>query len=119
MTNTTSDLETLVRDFVSRVQIAIASEAADRVRSALASAFGGTSPSSAPRRETAKAAKPTEAAPARRKLQLSPAGMAARKLQGQYMGLLRGLSAADRERVKKHAKENGVAAALKFGKNLK
>jgi hypothetical protein len=119
MTNTTSDLETIVRDFVSRVQIAIAGEAANRVRSALTSAFGGTSPSSAPRREAAKAARPTENTPTRRKLQLSPAGMAARKLQGQYMGLLRGLSPADRERVKKHAKENGVASALKFGKGLK
>jgi hypothetical protein len=45
--------------------------------------------------------------------------MAARKIQGQYMGLLRGLSQGDRDRVKKHAKENGVSAALKFGKTLK
>jgi hypothetical protein len=119
MTKNTSDLETMVRDFVSRVQLAVTAEAADRVRSAIASTFAGTPQPNVYRQATAKTSKPTVSAPARRKLQLSPAALAARKIQGQYMGLLRGLSQADRERVKKHAKENGVSAAVKFGKALK
>jgi len=119
MTNTPSDLETIVRDFVSRMQLAVTAEATERVRSAIASTFHGTPLSKAPRPETVKAAKPAVSVPVRRKLHLSPAGMAARKIQGQYMGLLRGLTQADRDRVKKHAKENGVSAALKFGKTLK
>ena len=121
MTNNTSDLETMVRDFVSRVQLAVTAEAADRVRSAIASTFRDTPQPSVHRQATAKTSKPAVSAPVegKRKLQLSPAALAARKIQGQYMGLLRGLSQADRERVKKHAKENGVSAAVRFGKTLK
>jgi len=119
MTNNISDLEAMVRDFVSRVQLAVTAEAAARVRSAIASTFAGTPQPSVHRQAIAKAPKPTGAAPVKRKLQLSPAALAARKIQGQYMGLLRGLSQANKERVKKHAKENGVSAAVKFGKTLK
>ena len=45
--------------------------------------------------------------------------MAARKLQGQYLGLLRGLGPGPRLRVKKVAREKGVAEALKFAASLK
>lgn len=57
--------------------------------------------------------------PVKRTLKLSPKGLAARKLQGQYLGTLRGLSSANRVRVKKVAREQGVAAALKVASTLK
>jgi hypothetical protein len=59
------------------------------------------------------------ARPAKRSLHLSPKGLAARKLQGHYLGMLRGFTAEKRARVKKVAQEQGVAAAIKLGKTLK
>jgi hypothetical protein len=41
-----------------------------------------------------------------------------RKLQGQYMGTLRALSAGDKKRVQAIAKENGVGEALKLAKEM-
>ena len=69
-------------------------------------------------RPAAKAAKAAPV-PGKRKLKLSAKGLAARKLQGQYLGLLRGLGAGPRARVKKVAREKGVAEALKFAATLK
>jgi hypothetical protein len=60
-----------------------------------------------------------ETAPKTRKLNLSPKAIAVRKLQGQYMGILRGLPASSRERVRKIAHEQGVAAAIKFAAALR
>ena len=53
-----------------------------------------------------------EAKPVKRKLTMTPKMRAARKLQGQYLGGLRGLSVAQKNEVKKLAKTNGVAAAV-------
>jgi len=50
---------------------------------------------------------------------VTPKVARARKLQGQYMGALRALSAADRAKVKAVAKEKGVAAAVKMAKGMK
>ena len=43
----------------------------------------------------------------------------ARKLQGKYLGSLKSLKGADRAKVKRIAKEKGVAAGLKFALSLK
>jgi hypothetical protein len=117
MPNQLPDIETIVRDFATRLQAAVAAETADRARAAVASAFGGTAMPKAKIRQAAPEKEP--AAPVRRKLKLSAKGLAARQLQGQYMGLLRGLPQTARDKVKKHAQEHGVAAALKLGKTLK
>jgi hypothetical protein len=68
---------------------------------------------------TAKAKAPKPAVPGKRKLNLSAKGMAARKLQGQYLGILRGLKPGVRARVKKVAHEKGVAEAIRFAGSLK
>jgi hypothetical protein len=44
---------------------------------------------------------------------VNPAVAASRKLQGEYMGLMRHLNGKDRARVKKIAKEKGREAAVK------
>jgi hypothetical protein len=71
--------------------------------------------------EPTKAAKaaPAVAAPGKRKLKLTAKGTAARKVQGQYLGLLRGLRPGVRLRVQKVAREKGVAEAMKFASALK
>jgi len=49
----------------------------------------------------------------------TPKAARARKLQGQYMGSLKSLTGADRERVKQTAKDKGVAEAVKLALSLK
>src|SRR5436309_15209977 len=62
----------------------------------------------------------TSAAPDRkgRKLRLSPARRASLKLQGQYMGYLRGLNAGQKARVKRLRTTNGVRRAITLAKRL-
>ncbi len=55
---------------------------------------------------------------ARRKLNLSPARRAALKLQGQYMGYMRGLQPAQKKRVKALAASKGVSAAVGLARKL-
>jgi hypothetical protein len=60
---------------------------------------------------TAKAAT-TKAAPAPKKLNMTPARKAALKTQGQYIGLIRGLPAAQKAKMKALAAKSGMAAAV-------
>ena len=62
------------------------------------------------------AAKPALAKKAKK---ATPKAARARKLQGQYMGSLKSLTGADRERVKQTAKDKGVAEAVKVALSLK
>ena len=55
---------------------------------------------------------------ARRKLKLSPARRAALKLQGQYMGYMRGLKPAQKKSVKALAASKGVSAAVALARKL-
>jgi hypothetical protein len=47
-------------------------------------------------------------------LNLSPRGTAARKLRGKYVGIMRSLPSAERDRVRKVTHEKRVAAAVEF-----
>jgi hypothetical protein len=49
----------------------------------------------------------------------TPKVIRARKLQGQYMGALKALKGADREKVQAIAKEKGVAEAVKLAMTMK
>lgn len=113
MTNTESEIEALIREFASKLVEMTEADMRQRAIAAVSSAVAGAGSRSASVASTAAGA------PAKRTLQLTPKGIAARKLQGQYLGMLRGLSAGNRLRVKKVAREQGVAAALKLGNTLK
>jgi len=68
----------------------------------------------------AKAAQPSaKAVTARKPMKMSPKLARARKLQGQYLGALRGLVDADKAKVKQVAKDKGVPEALKLATSLK
>ena len=112
-----TDIQALVRDFTIRLVAAAEAEAAERVRSAAASVFG--LPPSRGSRNALRSPPQEWPAPRARRQTLSAKTLAARQVQGQYLGVLRGLAPAARERVKKVAKEKGVAAAVAFGKTLK
>ena len=77
-------------------------------------------------RSSVKSARPrwatpsvAKAAPAGKAKKASPKLARARKLQGQYLGALKSLSAADKNKVKAVAKDKGVAEALKMAVSLK
>ena len=80
-----------------------------------------TTPAKAAKPATAKpaTAKPAAAQPVTAKKVLSPKAARARKIQGQYMGALKSLTGADRDRVRQTAQEKGVAEAVKLAKTLR
>jgi hypothetical protein len=69
----------------------------------------------------AQAARPAaaKAVKAKKPMKMSPKLARARKLQGQYLGALRGLADADKAKVKQLAKDKGVPEALKLATSLK
>jgi hypothetical protein len=122
MSNTSSDIESIVRDFAARISALVHAQMSEEISTAFGLLTGGkksaAKPAAAAPAPAAKAA-PAAAVPGKRKLKLTAKGMAARKLQGQYLGLLRGLGQGVRLRVKKVAREKGVAEAIKFAGTLK
>lgn len=116
MSSISTEIESIVREFTARVVAAAKAQANERVLSAVSAALAGHGAAvPAPAAKADKAVAPG----GKRKLKLSAKGLAARKLQGQYLGLLRGLGPGPRARVKKVAREKGVAEALKFAASLK
>jgi hypothetical protein len=107
-----TDIQVLVRNFTVRLVAAVEADAAERVHSAVASAFGlPASPGS-----TYAFRPPSQAGPAPKARRRIPSAktLAVRRLQGQYLGALRRLQPAGRARVKKEARDKGVAGAVKL-----
>jgi hypothetical protein len=67
-------------------------------------------------RRAAPTAQPAPTPP--RKLKLSPARRAALKLQGQYMGYMRGLKPRQKARVKALAASKDIRAAIALARRL-
>lgn len=66
----------------------------------------------------ASAAGAGEGTRVRRRLRLSPARRAALKVQGQYMGYLRGLNQRQKAQVKKLRTTGGVKEAIRLAREL-
>jgi hypothetical protein len=108
MSKNSPELEALVQDFVARLVTVIEADVAQRIQGVVASALGS------PTGRKARAAQP-----GRRPVVVSRELAAARKLQGQYLGALRGLKPAEHARVKAMAHEKGLPAAIKLAHSLK
>jgi hypothetical protein len=120
MPNTSPDIESIVRDFATRIEAVVRAQISANLSSVFADLAGNKTSTAKPTvAEPTKAAAPAVAAPGKRKLKLTAKGTAARKVQGQYLGLLRGLRPGVRLRVQKVAREKGVAEAMKFAGTLK
>jgi hypothetical protein len=113
MQKSTVEIEEIIHSFVEQVVALVHRQAVERVKSAVSSAFAVATVS--PKAPAAV----TPASRKGRKLNLSPKAIAVRKLQGKYLGIMRALPAAVRERVRKVAHEQGVAAAIKFATTLR
>jgi len=118
MSDISAELETLIRNFTSRVVTAVHIQVGERVLAVVAAALTGSQATQAPRLTNSMNPEATAAIELPRKRKLSPEGLAVRKLQGKYLGVLRGLRPVARARVKKVAREKGVAAAIKFASSL-
>jgi hypothetical protein len=108
MSKNSPELEALVQDFVTRLTAVIEADVAQRLQGVVASALGSPS-----------GRKARVAQPGRRPVVVSRELAAARKLQGQYLGALRGLKPAEHARVKAMAHEKGLPAAIKLAHSLK
>ena len=82
----------------------------------IARSFGRISPLLAATSPAALAAEPD--APARRRPRLSPQQRAALKLQGKYMGTMRGLKPSQRSIIKKIRVQKGIRAAIQEAEKL-
>ena len=81
-------------------------------------ALGRLAPALDARRRSAGGDIPEQQPNSKRKLKLSPARRAALKLQGQYMGYMRGLKPAQKKSVKALAAAKGVSAAVNLARRL-
>jgi hypothetical protein len=102
----------IVAAFVAELEASLREELLNRVQGALAGAIrssAGPAPAAAAPSTSGK----------RRALRLTKDGLAARRRQGQYLGLLKGLRGRERASIKKIARERGVVAALKAGRALR
>ncbi len=117
------NITAIIDTFVNQITAAVESAAAQRLQAAIAGAFGAPQ-ERGPGRPAQQAVAPVAhvAAPkvaGKKVRRVTPKVIRARKLQGQYLGALRALSAADKAKVQAVAKEKGVAAAVKMAKGLK
>jgi len=123
MGNLNEKIQTVAADFARSVLGMIRSMTVNELIS-LTGLGGGTAKAARKARKAAPAktarklpAGKSKAAP-KRKITNSPALAAARKIQGQYLGLLRKFSGKGRNRLKKIAKSGGVPAAVAEMKKL-
>ena len=108
-----TDIAALIQEFVTKIVAATEADAAERVQASLAGAFGTTV-----RRGPGRPAAGKLSA-GRKPMKVSAKVAQARKMQGQYLGALRGLNQANRAKVKAVAKAKGVPEALKLVASLK
>jgi hypothetical protein len=115
MPNIAPNITALIEDFAKQIVAATEAATAARVQGALAAALGAPV-KRGPGRPTRA---PAQAKAERKAPKATAALIRARKLQGQYLGALRGLAQGDRAKVKAVAKSKGVPAALKLAVSLK
>jgi hypothetical protein len=119
----TTNITALVEEFAKGIVAAAKAAITARIEAALATAFGAPKqrkPGRAPRQAVAGVAPVAgKKAAGKKAKKVTPKVARARKLQGQYLGALRSLSAADRDKVRAVAKEKGVAEAVKMAAGMK
>jgi len=118
------NVTSLIQTFAHEIIAATKAAASQRIQAALASVFGtpakrrpGRPPK--PAQGTAAAVPATKSARKRKAPKATAKLIRARKVQGQYLGALKSLGAADKAKVKAVAKDKGVAAGLKLAASLK
>jgi hypothetical protein len=109
-----SEIQALIGNFTSQLMDAVTAQTGQRIQGIVAAALAGSA-APAPVRKMQS----TGLHPVSQPRRLSGKATAVRKLQGKYIGALRSLRPAARARVKKVAREQGVAAAVRLALTLK
>jgi hypothetical protein len=112
------ELKTLIHGFTARLTAAVEAQTSRRIQGIVSAALAGSDMPTMPSRRGPAGPTKSGAAinPSARKM--SDKVLAARKLQGKYIGALRRLRPGARNRVKKVAREEGVAAAVRLAQSL-
>ena len=97
--------------FIDDLAATIAEKVRARIIAAVDDAFAGATRPSAE-------VSPAGGVPRLKRRALSPAMARARKVQGQYLGALRGLTGDSRKKVKALAQSEGVGKALALARSL-
>jgi hypothetical protein len=119
MSNISPELEALVQNFVGQLVAAVEADVSRRIQGAFSSALGSTAGAAATRRPVGRPPSSLYTPVSRPAKPVSRELAAARKLQGQYLGALRGLKPADHAKVKALAHEKSLEAAIKLARSLK
>ncbi len=118
-TNVAALVETFANQLVASVEASVAA----RVQAAIAGVFNAPQARGleSPRNRAVSDTAPVVAIPVATAIakNASPKAARARKLQGQYLGALKSLTGANRAKVKRAAKEKGVAEAVRLALSIK
>jgi len=114
-----TNLTAIVQDLVQQLVAAIEQTSVQRVQEAVAAAFGAPSKRTPGRPSLTALRMPKAATTSTARGATSSKLAQARQLQGQYLGALRALNEVSKAKVKKLAKEKGVAEALKLAHSLR
>ena len=113
-----TEISAIVENFVQQLVAAIEQDSVRRVQDAIAGAFAAPT-KRGPGRPALKAPTIGSVLPTRVRPAASPKLAQARQLQGQYLGALRALNETSKAKVRKLAKEKGVAEAIKLAQSLR
>jgi hypothetical protein len=112
------EVQTLIHGFTARLMAAVEAQTSQRIQGIVSAALAGSDVPTGP--NLRGPAGPTKSGasinPSARKM--SDKVLAVRKLQGKYIGALRRLRPGARNQVKKVAREQGVAAAVRLAQSL-
>ena len=109
-----SEIHALISTFTAQLMDAVTAQTGWRIQEIVVSALAGSAATS-----TIGKVQSTGVHPVLQPRRLSDKATAARMLQGRYSGALRSLRPAARARVKKMARKEGAAAAIKLALTLK
>jgi len=105
-------ITTLIENFAKQLVAITQAATEERLRAAMDASFGAPA-------KRGRGVATSQSAVGKRPMTVTPKVAQARKLQGRYLGALRGLNQANRAKVKAAAKVKGVAAAVKLALSLK
>lgn len=112
------EIQTLIQGFTARLVAAAEAQASQRIQVIVSAALGRSKAPAGPNLRGPSRPKKLRASTNPSVRKMNGEVLAVRKLQGKYLGALRRLRPAARAQVKKVAREQSVAAAVKLAQSL-
>jgi hypothetical protein len=112
------EIQALIHGFTARLTAAVEAQTSQRIQGIVSAALAGSDVTTRPSRRWPAEPSKSGASTNPSVNKMSYKVLAVRKLQGKYIGALRRLRPGARNRVKKVAREQGVAAAVRLAQSL-